>query len=102
MPRKSSKDTPVVISGVLYTEDEYTGTVVGSSRWFEWLADHTTFYYEGRVGTFTAHRELRRQGYSWYARRRQAGKLSKVYLGRLPGVTLERLEVAAGQLAVRK
>jgi LuxR family maltose regulon positive regulatory protein len=100
MPRHEHHRTPKVMSGVLYTEDAATGTRVGSPAWFFWLASASTFYYEAREGTFTAHLERRRRGGSyWIAYRRCSGVLRRVHLGKPDHLTLERLEHAALTLA---
>src|SRR5579859_4218514 len=96
MPRTENRSTPKIISGYIYTDDEYTGTLVGSPAWFTWLSAATTFYYEGRLGTFTAHREHRQRGtHYWTAYRRQLGILYRVYLGKADLLTPQRLEEVA-------
>jgi LuxR family transcriptional regulator, maltose regulon positive regulatory protein len=100
MPRKSTKTTPMIISGVLYTDDRWTGTRIGSAQWFTWLAQATTFYYKGDIGTFTARCEAKqRGGVYWTAYRRSAGKLSKRYLGKPDALTADRLATVAAALA---
>jgi LuxR family transcriptional regulator, maltose regulon positive regulatory protein len=100
MPRQESRKTAKIISGLLYTDDAYTGTVVGSPAWFEWLATASTFYYESRLGTFTAHRERRqRGGLYWIAYRRHGGVLRRFYLGQTQVLTVARLDNAAVILA---
>ena len=98
MPRKSSRNTPIILSGVLYTNDEHTGLRVESPAWWSWLQDATSFYYQTER-PFTARLEKRRQGKFWYAYRRSQGKLYKVYLGASPQLTSERLAEGARQLA---
>ncbi len=99
MPRHENRTTPKIVSGRLYTEDEYTGTRVGSPAWFAWLSTATTFYYEGRRGTFTAHRESRQRGnHYWTAYRRQVGILHRVYLGKADQLTPQHLEDVAVRL----
>src|SRR5579859_22594 len=96
MPRRANRTTPLVISGRLYTDDDYTGTLVGSHAWFTWLTIATTFYYEGRPGSFTAHREHRQRGDQyWTAYRRQRGVLRRAYLGKANQLTEKRLEEVA-------
>jgi len=96
MPRQEHRRTPKVMSGILYTEDAATGTPVGSLAWFAWLITASTFYYESRDGTFTAHREHRARGGSyWIAYRRRAGVLRRVHLGKPDRLTLDRLEQVA-------
>jgi hypothetical protein len=77
MPRKSSKETPVVLLEVVYTNDEQTGIRVESPAWWSWLADQKRFYYQSEM-PFTARQEKRRHGLFWYAYRKNQGKLYKV------------------------
>ena len=93
MTRKSSRSTPVVISGILYSEDAYSGTRVDSVEWFEFIATGTTFYLDNVGITFRS--EQRRGGLSWYAFKRLKGVLVKRYVGRCSGVTLSRLREIA-------
>jgi LuxR family maltose regulon positive regulatory protein len=97
MSRQENRSTPKVISGILYTEDSFTGTAIGSPAWFEWLKTATTFYYLSRCGgTFTAHRELRqRGGQYWIAYRRRAGVLRRFHLGKADQLIIGRLEEVA-------
>src|SRR5579859_7963399 len=99
MSRRENRTTPKIISGYIYTDDAFTGTLVGSPAWFTWLDTATTFYYEGRLGTFTAHRGRRQRGnFYWTAYRRRAGILRRVYLGKADQLTLQRLEDVASSL----
>ena len=99
MPRHENRTTPKIISGRIYTEDDFTGTLVGSQAWFIWLSSDTTFYYESRLGTFTAHPESRQRGdHYWTAYRRYAGSLRRVYLGKADQLTPQRLEEVALRL----
>ena len=93
MPRRENRTTPKIVSGYLYTEDMLTtGTPVGSPAWFTWLETASSFYFEGRTGTFTAHRERRQRGATyWIAYRRQHGQLTRSYLGKADQLTVERL-----------
>jgi len=97
MPRQENRTTPKIMGGLLYTDDVLTtGTPVGSPAWFVWLSSASTFYYEGRSGTFTAHRENRQRGGSyWTAYRRQKGVLRRVYLGKADQLSLQLLEQVA-------
>jgi LuxR family maltose regulon positive regulatory protein len=84
------------VSGILYTDDAYTGTAVGSPAWFAWLTTASTFYYDSRHGTFTAHRERRqRGGLYWIGYRRHAGALRRSYLGQSNALTVARLDNTA-------
>lgn len=92
MPRHENRSTPKVISGRLYTDDDHTGTLVGSPAWFAWLEAGITFYYESPFGAFTAHCEKRRRGGRyWIAYRRRAGVLRRVHLGKADRLTPQRL-----------
>jgi LuxR family transcriptional regulator, maltose regulon positive regulatory protein len=97
MSRHENRSTPKVVSGILYTNDAFTGTSVGSPAWFAWLATAATFYYQSRRGgTFTAHREHRqRGGQYWIAYRRRAGLLHRSHLGKPDQLTPDRLEQTA-------
>src|SRR5512142_3052346 len=75
------------------------GIQVGSRRWFDWLADHSSFVFEGNAGHLAARRETRRNRSYWYGYRWRAGKLGKAYLGRSEELTRERLERARRRLA---
>lgn len=74
---------------------------VESRAWYEWLhaPAHTAFAFMCSSGTFTARREARRARAYWYAYRKKAGKIAKVYLGSAEQLTLERLIRAAATLA---
>ncbi len=97
MSRHENRSTPKVVSGYLYTDDPFTGTVVGSPAWFVWLSLASTFYYEAHPGSsFTAHREQRQRGsHYWTAYRRHQGVLSRVYLGKADQLTPQRLAEVA-------
>jgi LuxR family maltose regulon positive regulatory protein len=100
MPRHENRTTPKVVSATLYTDDAFTGTSVGSPAWFTWLDSAATFYYESRLGTFTAHREHRqRGGLYWVAYRRRTGHLRRSHLGKSHQLTPERLEATALSLS---
>jgi hypothetical protein len=101
MPRHANRKTPIVVSGILYTDDAFTGTAVGSPAWFAWLDTASTFYFEGTTGTFTAHRERRqRGGLYWVAYRRRSGILRRSHLGKAHQLTLLCLQITAANLAL--
>lgn len=102
MSRHENRTTPKIISGYLYTEDILSsGTIVGSPAWFTWLETAVSFYFEGRTGTFSAHREHQQRGGTyWIAYRRQHGCLSRSYLGKSDQLTLDRLVNTAALLSV--
>ena len=92
--RGASKTTPEVVSGYLYTDDAFTGTHVGSFNWFEWLERGHTFHHWGA----TVRAENRHGGLSWYAFKRSAGTLHKVYVGRTADLDINRLNDAHMEL----
>ena len=96
MPRHENRTTPKIVGGRIYTDDAFTGTLVGSPAWFAWLDTATTFYFEAPTGTFTARREHRQRGGSyWIAYRRCSGILHRSHLGKAHCLTPARLEQVA-------
>ncbi len=101
MPQKA---LPVVSDHLLHMPDqeasEPTPVVVGSQRWYNWLAEeqNTSFSFRNALGTFTVRRERKRHGWYWYIYRKSGGKLRKAYLGKAEEVTLERLGLRASTL----
>src|SRR5579875_2392526 len=94
-----ARRTPGVENGYLYLPgQEPTGTVevpVGSQQWYIWLDLHQTFRVKDGAVTYTARKEPRAGLWYWYAYRRRAGRLRRVYLGKSAMLTWERLEHAA-------
>jgi hypothetical protein len=73
-----------------------------SQEWFAWLAGIPSFAFEGRAGRFTARREMKQRGESyWVAYQRCEGKLQKKYLGRTSDLTAEKLEATANSMSAR-
>ena len=73
-----------------------------SQEWFAWLASIPSFAFEGRAGRFTARREMKQRGESyWIAYQRADGKLLKRYLGRTSDLTAEKLEATARSMHAR-
>src|SRR5258708_3854247 len=71
-----------------------------SQEWFAWLASIPSFAFLGRAGRFTARRETKQRGESyWVAYQRIDGKLWKRYLGRTCDLTTEKLEEAARSIS---
>lgn len=69
-----------------------------TDAYFQWLATLPSFRFVGKEGHFTARRETRQRGESyWYAYRRQ-GRQFSVYLGTTDKLTLDRLEHVARAL----
>ena len=91
MARKSSKSTAMVVSGVLYTDDDWTGTQVNSLAWSFFLKEGRTFYCDLGDASYTARPEKRREGFFWYGYKKVRGKLLKRYIGRAQDVTINRL-----------
>lgn len=91
---------PIVRDGLLISTPGATPIAVGSAEWFDWLnGEARSFAFENEQGTFTARREVRAGGQFWYAYRRKAGQLHKVYLGRSVDLDDEHLDEAARALA---
>src|SRR5215467_15508127 len=73
--------------------------VPGSTTWFAWLAEVSSFAFAGQAGTYTARKEATQRGDRyWYAYLRTGQKLTKKYLGKTADLTLARLEEVAGVL----
>jgi hypothetical protein len=96
---------PKVEHGILSWYDEYaqiTNIVgqVGSTAWTDWLENQWTrsFRYESDQGAFTAIKEDRRGRSVWYAHRRRAGQLKRLYLGKSENLTAAKLVEAARKL----
>jgi LuxR family transcriptional regulator, maltose regulon positive regulatory protein len=97
MPRKEHQTTPTIIGRFLYTD--LLAVPLDTPAWFDFLAHHSTFYFDSPRGTFTARCEPRANGVFWYAFRRYHKRLYKAYLGRSPELTSARLLLVAQQLA---
>lgn len=86
-----------------YQQDEQAQTlVIGTPAWYSWLRTATAFTFTSDKGTFTARCEQagnKRGGWYWRAYHKHAGKLRRVYLGRLEEMTPERLSAVAAHLA---
>jgi hypothetical protein len=74
---------------------------LGSTAWYDWLAGESNqaFAFASPQGSFTARRERQRNGWYWYAYRRQGARVRKLYLGKAADLTLERLTTVNGMLA---
>jgi len=71
-----------------------------SEQWFAWLADHTSFSFQGLHGHLNMLKEARKSGGKgedgyWYAYRRQGKRTMKKYVGRTADLTMARLETIA-------
>ncbi len=68
--------------------------------WVAWLEQVSSFAFQGQAGSFTARKERKQRGTSyWSAYRKTQGTLAKKYLGTSRELTLARLEATAAQLA---
>ncbi len=68
--------------------------------WVAWLEQVSSFAFQGQAGSFTARKERKQRGTSyWSAYRKTQGTLVKKYLGTSRDLTLARLEAIAAQLA---
>ncbi len=98
---------PVVSEDHLLLSDEgegqTTSIAVESEAWYHWLAaeQNQSFTFRHALGTFTMRRERKRQGWYWYAYRKQEGSLRKAYLGKTEELTLVRLNQVAATIAAR-
>src|SRR5579875_2907297 len=70
-------------------------------RWFPWLADRSSFSFQGKHGRLNLLKETRkrgREGY-WYAYARHGKRIVKRYAGRTSDLTILSLEMLAQTLA---
>jgi predicted ATPase/DNA-binding CsgD family transcriptional regulator len=83
--------------------EQQAPVIVGSDAWYTWLASESarSFTFRSQLGTFTARREQKRNGWYWYIYRKQQGKLHKAYLGRANELSLERLTTTATLVSQR-
>jgi hypothetical protein len=77
MSRKEHQTTPKIMGRFLYTD--VAAVPLDTPTWFDWLAQHTTFYLDSPLGTFTARREPRANGVFWYVFRRYHKRLYKAW-----------------------
>src|SRR2546421_12159838 len=75
---------------------------VGTPAWYSWLEKASLFAFVAESGTFTARKEPKPHGATyWRAYRKQGGRLHRAYLGKSEQLTLERLNTIAALLARR-
>ncbi len=73
---------------------------VGTPAWFAWLESAMAFAFTSPAGRFTARKEARARGGSyWKAYHTAHGTLHRAYLGKTTDLTLDRLNHAAATLA---
>ncbi len=95
---------PLVSNDLLLLPDkpgeQQAPVTVGSDAWYTWLTSESarSFTFRSQLGTFTARRERKRNGWYWYIYRKHQGKLHKAYLGRAKELSLERLTSVAAIL----
>ena len=92
-----------LVSGNCLLLPKQAAVIVGSDAWYTWLTSESTrsFTLRSHLGTFTARRERKRNGWYWYIYRKQKGKLRKAYLGKAKEITLERLATVTETLVSR-
>ncbi|MCA9995074.1 MAG: hypothetical protein KDE56_04965 [Anaerolineales bacterium] len=73
---------------------------VGSSAWFDWLAQADAFCYQlpGATDRMTVRREKRRQTFYWYAYMKNTRKLHNMYVGKTESLTVDRLHAVFDEL----
>src|SRR5215469_13742400 len=74
----------------------------GGEHWHTWLANHTSFAFQGKNGCVNLLKESRKnrgEGY-WYAYRRRGRHTVKRYLGRSAELTVTQLETVAAKMAI--
>jgi len=97
-----ARKTPTVRGDTLISSEGAEGwtITVGTPAWFAWLDQASSFFFESPLGRFGARRERsQRGGWYWRARRRQAGKLHRAYLGKTEALTPKLLNEVAAALA---
>lgn len=108
-PRPSSRAVPMIaftVDGCYQVVDPDKGILPltpDSPQWFAWLASTSTLTFQGRHGSFTATRRLRRgkRVQSWNVYRCLHGRSCTLYAGMTMTLTTARLEGLAQQLLTR-
>ncbi|MEO8287101.1 MAG: LuxR C-terminal-related transcriptional regulator [Chloroflexota bacterium] len=78
---------------------EENSIMVGTPEWFTWLESAATFAFTCPAGNFTARKEARARGGSyWKAYKTAHGILHRAYLGKSSDLTLDRLCHVAGSI----
>src|SRR5438270_13746924 len=94
--------TPVVQGETLiwYMGAHEHRLTIGTPAWYAWLEEVSTFAFRSDMGTFTARKEPKpRGGTYWKAYRKREGHLYRTYLGKSSNLTLGRLKPVAVLLA---
>lgn len=108
-PRPPSRAVPMIaftVDGCYQVVDPDKGVLPltpDSAQWFAWLASTNTLTFQGRHGSFTATRRLRRgkRVQSWNVYRCLHGRSCTLYAGMTMTLTAVRLEGLAQQLLTR-
>lgn len=103
VPPVSSK-TPLVAHGTLHEPGQDASIAVESPAWAAWLADesHRSFHFSHPAGEFTARRERKQRGQTYWVAYRQAhNTLFKQYLGKSEALTQDHMITIAAALAAR-
>src|SRR5947209_11133590 len=99
-----ARRTPTVQGETLtwYEETHEQQLAVGTAAWYGWLQEASLFAFVAESGSFTARKETKPDGATyWKAYRKRGGRLYHAYLGQSEHLTLERLNVSAVRLARR-
>src|ERR1700680_4080790 len=79
---------------------DYDAILEEDTLWFAWLADRSSFSFQGKHGHMTMRKEVRPRGEGyWYAYRNQGHKTAKLYVGRNADLPIARLETTAQALS---
>lgn len=81
---------------------QFAALLEDDEAWLAWLANQSSFSFQGRHGHLNLHKETRARGNEgyWYAYRRQGSRRIKQYAGRTRDLTIARLEELARTSAV--
>ncbi len=92
---------PTVKSGRLYQMGRESVPIdVGTSSWYDWLEEHTSFLFVDHVGAVTVRKIRTDHGESeWKASRTRMGKVFTVSLGPSHAINISTLQAAARRLA---
>lgn len=72
---------------------------VGSSAWYSWLEEHSSFRFDSGDNLFTAVKRTYETGDYWYANRKIEGKTANKYLGKSEALTVNRMKEIAVKLS---
>ena len=97
------KDMPWIRGNELLYLPDAVPIRVGSSAWFDWLAQAHAFCYQppGMTQRMTVRRERRRYSFYGYAYLKSASKLHNAYVGKSESLTIDRLHEVFDRLLVK-